>query len=65
MSELKLIGVPRDGSTPFLMALCDSVERAREIYSQTHRHYVQPLAGWEVHDRNGQVIKRNVPLLAD
>lgn len=65
MSELRLYGIPRDGSAPFVMAHVESIERGREIYNQTFRHYVQDLGGWEIRDAQGKVLKRNVPLLAE
>ena len=61
MSEVRLIGLPADGSKPFLMAIAMNEENAKRIYAQTHHLYVQPLSGYRLEPKvsDGQRRKRN------
>lgn len=58
MQELKLIGIPADGSAPFVMAHCYTLERAKIIFNETAHLYTQELSGWEVHNIRGGLVKQ-------
>ena len=47
-----MIGIPADGSTPFLMCILDmGKERAEIIWRETAHLYVQKLKGYRLEER--------------
>jgi hypothetical protein len=63
VGTLKMMGIPADGSKPFVMAIMDSPgslaeqqAKAAKNFEQNAKHYTQKLSGYELHDSSGKVV---------
>lgn len=62
--DLRMVGIPADGSKPFTMAILDGFEgdkSAPKIWDDTKGHYTQKLAGYELQDKDGRVVGGSAP----
>lgn len=62
--DLRMVGIPADGSKPFTMAILDGFEgekSAPKTWDDTKGHYTQKLADYELQDKDGKVVGGNAP----